>query len=704
MAKVPKKLLHSVRFTALEALERINHGGAYSNLLLNELIKKNQVDKRDAALLTEIVYGTLSRQISLAYFVAPFIKRAKKVEPWVNQLLQLSAYQMIYLDRVPDHAILNEAVEIAKAKGNAGIGKFVNGVLRSMQRRGFPEIEAIKDPIERLATEISMPRFLVEKFIKEIGKEETRELGLSLLEPSHVSARVDLREISREAALNKLAEEGIDAWESLVSPYGIVAEKGFLAGSELYQAGLITVQDESSMLVAPVMELEKEQKVLDACSAPGGKTTHIAALLDGTGEITALDIHAHKLKLVRENAERLHVSEQIKTIEMDAREVENRFQRESFDRILIDAPCSGLGLMRRKPDLKYQKKSADFVQLPKIQRAILDSCAPTLKVDGILVYSTCTIAPEENQQVVAGFLQDHPEFEKIDLAVNETLAEQIKDQMLTLYPQDFMTDGFFICGMKKKSRGEVPVMEIQFQSDIGKRRHTNQDYANVFTNQADLKLAILADGMGGHQAGDVASKMIVDGLGEAWSQSNISDDQTINEWFVTEIQKENETIYHEGNTNESLKGMGTTIVSAALFEDGFTLAHVGDSRAYQISEDTIVQLTDDHSLVNELVKSGEITEEMAAVHPQKNILTRSIGVFGSVEVDVSEFTYQTGDYLLLCSDGLTNMVSEEDILVTITSDLTIEEKTKSLISAANEAGGSDNITVLLIHFEKEDQS
>lgn len=244
-------------------------------------------------------------------------------------------------------------------------------------------------------------------------------------------------------------------------------------------------------------------------------------------------------------------------------------------------------------------------------------------------------------------------------------------------------------------------MEIQFQSDIGKRRNMNQDYTNVFTNQSGMDLAILADGMGGHLAGDVASKMAVDGLGAAWSTSTISQPDKASEWFEQEIQKVNEAIYQEGTTHPEMKGMGTTIVSTALLNEKFVLVHVGDSRAYLIHEDQLRQLTDDHSLVNELLKSGEITAEMAAVHPQKNVLTRSVGIAGTIKADISEHECQSNDYLLLCSDGLTNMVSEEAILTIVASDQSLEDKTKQLINAANEAGGADNITVLLIHFEGE---
>ncbi|MGM0214651.1 16S rRNA (cytosine(967)-C(5))-methyltransferase RsmB [Enterococcus sp. AZ109] len=450
--KIPKKLLHSVRYTALETIERINNGGAYSNLLLNEMIKKNQVADKDTGLLTELVYGTVSRKLLLAFYLSPFTAKAKRIDTWVQSLLELSVYQLLFLDRVPDHAILNEAVEIGKTKGNPGIGKFVNGVLRSLQRKGAPSLETITDPIERLATEISLPVFLTEKFVEEIGLEETRKLGLSLLEPSRVSARVDTRKISRKEAIIQLQNEGIEARISEVSPYGIIADRGFLAGSCLYEEGLLTIQDESSMLVAQAMGVQPGELILDACAAPGGKTTHMAALLEGKGKITALDIHEHKLKLVRENAERLHVSEVVETMEMDARTAAEHFAEESFDRILIDAPCSGLGLMRRKPDIKYQKKPQDFQQLPKIQREILESCAPTLKKGGILVYSTCTITSEENQEVTAAFLAAHPEFEKIDIELNAILQPAIHEKMLVLYPEMLMTDGFFICAMRKNDK------------------------------------------------------------------------------------------------------------------------------------------------------------------------------------------------------------------------------------------------------------
>ncbi|STP40296.1 protein phosphatase 2C [Enterococcus durans] len=244
-------------------------------------------------------------------------------------------------------------------------------------------------------------------------------------------------------------------------------------------------------------------------------------------------------------------------------------------------------------------------------------------------------------------------------------------------------------------------MQIEYQSDVGRRRNTNQDYASVFTNQEGIKLAILADGMGGHRAGDIASQMAVLNLGNAWEEQDLTDDEKIAQWFIQAIQEENALIYQRGQEQPEYNGMGTTIVAAALSEERFTIAHVGDSRAYLIRDGKIIQLTEDHSLVNELVKSGEISEEMAVNHPRKNILTRSVGMPGTVDVDVSTYIWQLKDRLLLCSDGLTNMLSEEMIETIVNQEGTLSDKVTELINQANEAGGADNITVLLIEFKED---
>ncbi|WEG73172.1 16S rRNA (cytosine(967)-C(5))-methyltransferase RsmB [Vagococcus intermedius] len=454
MAKrIPVKIKRSPRFVAMNLLTKVETQQAYSNLVINQAMNEAQLSEKDGRLLTEIVYGTISRKLTLEFYLAPFIEKAKKVDPWVRQLLLLSLYQLEYLDRVPAHAIVDEAVEIAKVRGNIGASKFVNGVLRTIQREGVPSLETVTDSIERLSIEISMPRWLTEKFIADIGLEETRALGLSLFEPSRVSARVNTALVSREEAIESVSDDGIEVEESKLSPVGITGKKGFLAGSWLFKEGKLTIQDETSMLVAPSLQIEPSHQVLDACAAPGGKSTHMATYIDETlgGKITALDIHKHKVKLINDNAERLHVAERIDAMILDARKVDETFADNSFDRILADVPCSGLGLLRRKPDIKYSKKASDFANLPSIQLGILESLVPKLKVGGIMTYSTCTVSKEENQAVVQTFLEKYPEFEAIDVMGCDDLQATDGLPSVTIYPHHYQTDGFFICCLRRKA-------------------------------------------------------------------------------------------------------------------------------------------------------------------------------------------------------------------------------------------------------------
>lgn len=451
--KLPRKVFESPRLAALELLVQVSEEEAYSNLLVKSYMTKHRLSDKDSRLMTEIVYGTISRKITLEYGLTSFVEDTSKIENWVKQLLLLSMYQMEYLDKVPVYSVISEAVEIAKAKSNDGIARFVNGVLRNIQRKGPRPTSDIKNQLKRLSTEISLPKWLTKKLVDEIGYEETEKLGYSLLEPSKVSGRFDTRKITQEEVLEKLISEGINARASEISPSGVVAEKGFLAGSSLFKEGLLTIQDESSMLVAPSMQVEANHQVLDVCAAPGGKTVHIATFLDEAagGKVTALDIYEHKIKLIEENANRLHISDAVATKLLDAREVGTEFLDNSFDRILVDAPCSGLGLLRRKPDIKYSKKKEDFLELQKLQLEILESVVTKVKEWGIITYSTCTISQEENEDVIKLFLEKHPNFEKIDIQGAEKLVDSYHDKMLKIYPHQYQTDGFFICCLQRKA-------------------------------------------------------------------------------------------------------------------------------------------------------------------------------------------------------------------------------------------------------------
>lgn len=442
----------NVREVALYLLESIEKNQAYSNLLLNDAIEKNKIDKKDIGLLTELVYGTLQRKLTLDYFLKPFIKNSRKLEGWVLQLLRLTLYQMVYLDRIPERAAIYEAVEIAKRRGHKGIAGVVNGVLRSVQREGLPSLESIEDPSERLAIETSHPEWLVKRWVSQLGLEKTREMcELNLTAPLQ-TARVNLTRISVEECLTLLEEEGFAVEPSPIIPEAIKCLRGNLASSTPFKYGMLTIQDESSMLAAYALGAENEENILDACAAPGGKSTHIAEKLANSGKVISLDLHEHKVKLIMENASRLGL-ENIEAKSLDSRTVQKHFEAESFDRILLDAPCSGLGVMRRKPDMKYTKKEEDLTRLQEIQLSLLEAVAPLVKKGGTLVYSTCTIDREENQETVKLFLQKQAEYignPSFSERMPEAVRPLIKDFELQILPQDFGSDGFYIACLKRK--------------------------------------------------------------------------------------------------------------------------------------------------------------------------------------------------------------------------------------------------------------
>ena len=244
-------------------------------------------------------------------------------------------------------------------------------------------------------------------------------------------------------------------------------------------------------------------------------------------------------------------------------------------------------------------------------------------------------------------------------------------------------------------------MEISILTDVGQRRTNNQDYANQYKNKAGKSMIFLADGMGGHRAGNIASEMAVTDLGAAWVATEISTINEVREWFADNLEKENQQIHRIGQDEEH-KGMGTTLEALAIIDDQVLFAHVGDSRIGLVRNGEYHQLTSDHSLVNALLKAGQITEEEAAHHPQRNIITQSIGQKDELQPDFGMVTVEAGDFIVINSDGLTNMISGDEIRDIVVSDLSVEEKAKTLVRFANNAGGLDNITVVLIHFAEED--
>ncbi|RUL55854.1 16S rRNA (cytosine(967)-C(5))-methyltransferase RsmB [Lysinibacillus antri] len=438
----------NVRDAALTILLAVDKNQAYSNLLLNQTINKYKIEAKDRALLTEITYGTLQHKYTLDFYLEPFIRG--KIDLWVRWLLRLSVYQIVYLNRVPDHAAVNEAVEIAKRRGHKGIASTVNGILRSILRQGIPSIDEITDPIKRLAIKTSHPEWLVQRFIEAYGVEKTTEMLHENNMPPIQTVRVNTTKATVNEVLALLEKEHIEAKQSNVMPECIHLINGQASRTQAFKDGYITIQDESSMMPANVLHPQKGWRILDMCAAPGGKTTHIAEKMGNEGSILATDIHPHKLDLIDENSARLGLNI-IETAPVDGRKAAQVLPAESFDAILVDAPCSGLGVMRRKPDIKYTKREEDFESLHKIQLELLDNAVQVLKPGGRLVYSTCTIDREENEGTVKAFLASHPEMELADIENLPTaLLNKGQGGMLQVFPQDFGSDGFFVAAFRKK--------------------------------------------------------------------------------------------------------------------------------------------------------------------------------------------------------------------------------------------------------------
>jgi len=439
----------NVRDAALSILMAIEKNQAYSNLLLHQTIEKYKIEQKDSGLLTEITYGTLQHKMTLDYYLEPFIKG--KLDDWVRQLLRLSLYQIHYLDRIPNHAAVNEAVEIAKKRSHKGTAGLVNGILRSILREGVRSTDEIKDPIERLSIASSHPHWLIKRWVEQFGFEKTEKMAYENNTPPTQTIRVNLSRTTVDEVMDMLEDEGIISHKSGVLPECLHIEKGQVAKTRAFQYGFVSIQDESSMIPTHALRVNPGHRVLDMCAAPGGKSMHIAEQLKGEGSLVSVDLHPHKVTLISEQATRLGF-ENIETRTMDSRKLTDEYEEESFDRILVDAPCSGLGVIRRKPDIKYTKKEEDFASLQTIQLRLLDEAAKLIKPNGLIVYSTCTIDETENRGTVQAFLENHQEMILDELSdLPNTFHHLISNGLIHIFPQDFNSDGFFVAAFKKLS-------------------------------------------------------------------------------------------------------------------------------------------------------------------------------------------------------------------------------------------------------------
>jgi 16S rRNA (cytosine967-C5)-methyltransferase len=421
-------------------LVRVEQDRAFADLALEHALEQTKLHPRDASLCTEIVYGTLRWRRHLDWRLRPHLERPlAKLDPWVRTLLRLTAYQLFFLDRIPRWAAVDEAVSLARLKARSpGPAEFVNAVLRSLTRSTEPPALPAT-PLEALATRLSFPDWLAARWIARYGVPEAEALMAAMNERPPVTVRVNVLRGSREDLARRVRDQELgETRPTALAPEGLVVERGVPARWSIFAEGWCTVQDVASMLIARLLDPQAGELVADTCAAPGTKTTHLAELMQNRGKILAMDPHAGRLKLLVRAAGRVGA----RIIEAHAGAVATLAARWAgeCDRVLVDAPCSNLGVLRRNPDIKWRRTAAELARLRDKQRGILEAAAALVKPGGRLVYATCSLEPEENEDVVLSFVERQPGWRVEPLADFPVAADAVG--FIRCFPHVHGTDGF----------------------------------------------------------------------------------------------------------------------------------------------------------------------------------------------------------------------------------------------------------------------
>ena len=443
----------SVRQLASEILFKVDTRKAYADILLDQALRTTALDERDRALLTELTYGTLRWRGAIDARLSRHLRRPlAEIDAPIRSLLRLTCYQLIYLDRIPPYAAVNEAVELAKALGGRKAAGFANGVLRSFLRAPHTDNRAQTEAaLPSLAAQYSHPEWLVQRWLDALGPDGAPALMRANNEKAPLALRANSLKVSRNELLDRLQRGPIDAMAAAYAPQGIFLPAGGVIESlPGFAEGLFQVQGEASQLVSSLLSPLPGERILDACAAPGGKSTHLAELMHDEGEIIAVDISERGIERIEQNVRRLGLKS-VRSVRADVSEPSAKLGDARYDRILVDAPCSGLGTLRAHPEIKWNRDEHDVRRLSRLQLKILNQVSAYLKPDGILVYSTCTLTVEENERNVESFLAEHPEFELQDAA--SYLPQQAKHMVHGRYfqtlPHRDNTDGFFAARMRK---------------------------------------------------------------------------------------------------------------------------------------------------------------------------------------------------------------------------------------------------------------
>lgn len=405
----------------------IDRDGRYSHLVLRDVLDKYQyLSKQERAFLTRLTEGTVERMLTLDYVIDQFSKtKVKKMKPLIRELMRLSVYQIMYMDGVPDSAVCNEAVKLARKRGFSGLSGFVNGVLRSVAR-GWKDVT-----FQNGSVRYSVPEWIIDGWNADYGRDVTEKMLEAFMQSAKITVRTNTQKCTPEELKDRLSQEGVTV-EAIEGISYAFALSGFdyLAGLGSFQDGWFYVQDISSMTVAHVADPKKGDYIIDVCAAPGGKSSHLAELLDGSGMVEARDLTEYKVGLIEENILR-HDLHNMKAVQQDAT-LFDETSVEKADILICDLPCSGLGVIGRKSDIRYKMTAEKAHDLAVLQQEMLDTVWKYVKRGGKLIYSTCTIHKEENEDNVAAFLQKHPQF---------TLVEQRQ-----IFPMEG-SDGFFVAKM-----------------------------------------------------------------------------------------------------------------------------------------------------------------------------------------------------------------------------------------------------------------
>lgn len=446
------------RELVLGILLEVTRDGEYSHIALRNVLNKYQyLDKKERAFITRVTEGTLEHMIEIDYIINQFSKvKVNKMKPVIRCILRSAVYQLKYMDSIPDAAVCNEAVKLATKKGFHNLKGFVNGVLRNIVRNmdniTYPDE---KDYINYLSVKYSMPTWILEQWLSCYEKQMVETMLSDFLKEKPTTIRCNLNQCSVEELTEVLEKEGVHVDKHPYLPYALwISSYNYLAELESFQKGMFYVQDISSMLVAHLAGPVNGNKIIDVCAAPGGKALHIAELLCGTGHVEARDLTDYKVNLIQENILRAGVKN-MSAKKWDATDLDED-SLETADIVIGDLPCSGLGVLGKKTDLKYKMTEEVQKDLVELQRNILSKAQGYVKKDGTLIYSTCTIHEDENMGNVHWFLKSFPEFELV--SIREKLCDSLKESVqekgcLQLLPGIHESDGFFIAKFKKVKHG-----------------------------------------------------------------------------------------------------------------------------------------------------------------------------------------------------------------------------------------------------------